>query len=77
MIWTNKVLDSLSTIRHARLNVSIDQEWLDAVNQERKLEQVDKVSYEAFEIIMDRLEKEWFDIVRTHFLHIILRPSSN
>ncbi|KAH9939113.1 uncharacterized protein BXZ73DRAFT_89157 [Epithele typhae] len=39
-----------------------DQEWLDAVNMERKSQQLDKVSYETFEIIMDRLEKEWFDL---------------
>ncbi|KAI0640714.1 hypothetical protein C8Q79DRAFT_921056 [Trametes meyenii] len=39
-----------------------DQEWLDAVNLERKAQQLDKVSYESFEIIMDRLEKEWFDL---------------
>ncbi|KAI8985649.1 hypothetical protein BD414DRAFT_578477 [Trametes punicea] len=39
-----------------------DQEWLDAVNQERKAQQLDKVSYETFEIVMDRLEKEWFDL---------------
>ena len=41
-----------------------DQEWLDAVNLERKHDQLDKVSYETFEIVMDRLEKEWFDLVR-------------
>jgi hypothetical protein len=41
----------------------IDQEWLDALNAERKKEQLDKISYEAFEIVMDRLEKEWFDLV--------------
>ena len=40
-----------------------DQEWLDAMNAERRKEQVDQVSYETFEIIMDRLEKEWFDLV--------------
>ncbi|KAI0832027.1 hypothetical protein BC628DRAFT_1351253 [Trametes gibbosa] len=39
-----------------------DQEWLDSVNIERKAQQLDKVSYETFEIIMDRLEKEWFDL---------------
>ncbi|KAL7280296.1 hypothetical protein ACG7TL_005210 [Trametes sanguinea] len=39
-----------------------DQEWLDAVNQERKAQQLDKITYETFEIIMDRLEKEWFDL---------------
>lgn len=41
----------------------LDHEWLDAVNADRKKEQLDKVSYETFEIIMDRLEKEWFDLV--------------
>jgi hypothetical protein len=41
----------------------IDQEWLDAVNVERRNEQIDKISYELFEIIIDRLEKEWFDLV--------------
>ncbi|PFH45479.1 hypothetical protein AMATHDRAFT_159553 [Amanita thiersii Skay4041] len=41
-----------------------DQEWLDAVNAERKKEQIDTVSYETFEIIMDRLEKEWFDLTK-------------
>ena len=40
-----------------------DQEWVDALNGERKAQQLDKVSYETFEIIMDRLEKEWFDLV--------------
>jgi len=41
----------------------VDQEWLDALNAERKKEQLNKISYEAFEIVMDRLEKEWFDLV--------------
>ncbi len=41
----------------------VDQEWLDAINAERRKEHLDKVSYELFEIIMDRLEKEWFDLV--------------
>ena len=41
-------------------------EWLDNMNAERKKEQADRVSYEAFEIIMDRLEKDWFDLVRPH-----------
>jgi hypothetical protein len=44
---------------------SVDHEWLDAVNADRKKEQLDKVSYETFEIVMDRLEKEWFDLVST------------
>ncbi|KAI9451944.1 hypothetical protein BJY52DRAFT_1295769 [Lactarius psammicola] len=41
-----------------------DQEWLDALNTDRKKEQLDKISYEAFEIVMDRLEKEWFDLTK-------------
>lgn len=41
----------------------VDQEWLDAVNAERKKDQSGPVSYEAFEIIIDKLEKEWFNLV--------------
>ena len=41
-------------------------EWLDNLNAERKKEQADRISYETFEIIMDRLEKDWFDLVRFH-----------
>jgi len=41
-----------------------DQEWLDLVNADRKKEQIDQVSYEMFEIIIDRLEKEWFDLTK-------------
>jgi hypothetical protein len=60
-----------------------DQEWLESVNSERKKEQLDKVTYEVFEIIMDRLEKEWFSLVRmvaffllqlTHKLLVRPRP---
>ena len=40
-----------------------DAEWLEAVNQERRKEQLDHITPETFEIIMDRLEKEWFDLV--------------
>ncbi|KAJ3914017.1 bromodomain and PHD finger-containing protein 3 [Lentinula edodes] len=41
-----------------------DKEWLDNLNAERRKEQMDKISYETFEIIMDRLEKEWFDLTK-------------
>lgn len=47
----------------ARL-IKADKEWLDGVNAERKKEQAAQVSYELFEIIMDKLEKEWFNLVR-------------
>ncbi|KAK7031458.1 Bromodomain and phd finger-containing protein 3 [Favolaschia claudopus] len=39
-----------------------DQEWLDAVNADRKHQQLDKISYEIFEVVMDRLEKDWFHL---------------
>lgn len=42
-----------------------DQEWLDAVNVERKKDQLNAVTYETFEIIMDRLEKEYFDLTKS------------
>lgn len=45
------------------LTVMVDREWLDTINAERKKEQLDPVSYEFFEVVMDRLEKEWFDLV--------------
>ena len=54
---------SLCWVHHAWLTPYQDKEWLDAINAERKKEQLNKVSYEIFEIIMDRLEKEWFDLV--------------
>lgn len=41
-----------------------DQQWLDALNEERRREQLDVISYEAFEIIMDRFEKEWFQLMK-------------
>lgn len=40
-----------------------DQEWLDLVNEDRRKGQVGPVSSEIFEIMMDRLEKEWFELV--------------
>ncbi|OCF39768.1 hypothetical protein I317_06430 [Kwoniella heveanensis CBS 569] len=39
-----------------------DQEWLDVINMERKKDQSGAISYELFEIIMDKLEKEWFNL---------------
>jgi len=36
---------------------------LEAVNADRKKNRIDSISEESFEIIMDRLEKEWFDLV--------------
>lgn len=58
--------------RSSTLTPHTDQEWLDAVNQERKKEQLNGVTYETFEIVMDRLEKEWFDLVSPSNLCAIL-----
>ncbi|KAG6885753.1 hypothetical protein C0993_010265 [Termitomyces sp. T159_Od127] len=41
-----------------------DKEWLDALNRERRKEQMSQISYELFEVVMDRLEKEWFDLTK-------------
>ncbi|SPO30428.1 related to Peregrin (Bromodomain and PHD finger-containing protein 1) [Ustilago trichophora] len=41
-----------------------DQEWLDALNHDRRKEGLDTISYETFEIILDQLEKEWFDLMK-------------
>jgi NuA3 HAT complex component NTO1 len=48
-----------------------DQEWLDLVNEERKKAQVGPISPEIFEIMMDRLEKEWFELVRVPVTELI------
>lgn len=59
-------MESLLLFGYGILKRLKDQEWLDAVNLERKHDQLDKVSYETFEIVMDRLEKEWFELVCPH-----------
>ncbi|BGP39688.1 hypothetical protein JCM10449v2_003639 [Rhodotorula kratochvilovae] len=41
-----------------------DQLWLDALNADRKRDGLPLISYEVFEIIMDKIEKEWFDLTR-------------
>ncbi|SAM86156.1 related to Peregrin (Bromodomain and PHD finger-containing protein 1) [Ustilago bromivora] len=41
-----------------------DQEWLDALNYDRRKEGLDTISYEIFEIIFDQLEKEWFGLMK-------------
>ena len=39
-----------------------DKEWLDIVNSERAAEGADPVSCEFFEILVDKLEKLWFQL---------------
>ncbi|GAA6007850.1 hypothetical protein JCM10207_004898 [Rhodosporidiobolus poonsookiae] len=41
-----------------------DQLWLDALNADRKKESHAPISYELFEVIMDKIEKEWFDLTK-------------
>ena len=52
--------------------VGTDKEWLDQVNSERAKSGHGEVSYEAFEVIMDKLEKDWFDLVSTAEARICL-----
>ncbi|KAK4704035.1 NuA3 HAT complex component NTO1, partial [Phenoliferia sp. Uapishka_3] len=39
-----------------------DQLWLDGINSDRKRDGEKPVSMESFEIIFDKIEKEWFDL---------------
>lgn len=43
--------------------VPSDQIWMDNTNTQRRNDGLAVVSYEIFEIIFDKLEKEWFDLV--------------
>lgn len=54
-----------------------DQIWLDGLNAERKAEGVAPISYETFEILFDKLEKEWFDLVGGLYFNVTpIRPRS-
>lgn len=48
---------------HVLIFYMADKAWIDVVNEERTKDGLDRISYEAFEIMMDRLEKDWFDLV--------------
>ena len=51
-----------------------DLEWLQALNMDRKRLGQEPVTCELFEIVMDRLEKEWFQLVRVAaYFHYILQ----
>ena len=41
----------------------IDDYWLKALNEERRKEDLGELSADVFEAVIDRLEKEWFDLV--------------
>lgn len=69
--WVQPSQDELANQVEYDMN-DADKIWLDRVNLERKKEGLDAISYEFFEIIMDKLEKEWFDLSK-HFP----KPASN
>ncbi|PVG00757.1 hypothetical protein CPB86DRAFT_728789, partial [Serendipita vermifera] len=41
-----------------------DFDWLQELNTERTKDKLDPVSAEIFEVVMDQLEKEWFDLMK-------------
>lgn len=67
MTWTNKVSPRRTSETDLSINWELpgnaDKLWLDMVNSERKRENHSAISYEVFEIVMDKIEKEWFDLV--------------
>ncbi|KAG6840128.1 hypothetical protein C0991_008687, partial [Blastosporella zonata] len=54
-----------------------DKAWLDTLNAERKKDQLSNISYELFEIVMDRLEKEWFDLTKNITKPDLAMPSED
>ncbi|CAG8781227.1 29574_t:CDS:10, partial [Gigaspora margarita] len=44
-----------------------DNLWLKAFNQERKKEDLGELTADVFEAMIDRLEKEWFDLVINNY----------
>jgi NuA3 HAT complex component NTO1 len=69
--WVQPSQDELAKQVEYDMN-DVDKAWLDRVNSERRKDGLDGISYEFFEILMDKLEKEWFDLSK-HFP----KPASN
>lgn len=44
-----------------------DMAWLRLWNAERKAEGLERVDEDDFELVIDRLEKYWFHLVKTYF----------
>ncbi|RIA79372.1 hypothetical protein C1645_840853 [Glomus cerebriforme] len=42
----------------------VDDYWLKALNEERRKEDLGELSADVFEAVIDRLEKEWFDLTK-------------
>ena len=53
-----------------------DQAWLDTINMERKKDQSGPISYEVFEIIVDKLEKEWFELASDPFFGVVRKAET-
>lgn len=51
-----------------------DNDWLQLLNAERKKDQLDSITPEVFEVIMDQLEKEWFILVRRPPVVLVIKP---
>ena len=49
-----------------------DQQWLDHMNAKRRAEQLDVISYEAFEIILDRLKRSGLHLSSGFLLAFLL-----
>jgi hypothetical protein len=64
---SNKIEEPLTRITEICDSHQIDRVWVNLVNRERLAQRQEPVSYELFEVIMDKLEKEWFDLVSTSF----------
>lgn len=71
MIWMSKVSLSRTPEICPTCSSHSDKAWLDALNRDRRKEQMTTITYEQFEVIMDRLEKEWFDLVSC----VVIPPS--
>lgn len=59
----------------AEVEYDIDEEdsaWLEIINKDRKAQNLDPVSIDAFELLMDRLEKEAFLQVCSILLDFII-----
>jgi NuA3 HAT complex component NTO1 len=56
--WKTSAFSEFGSFAHVA-----DQAWLDIINAERAKESSGSITYETFEILIDKLEKEWFELV--------------
>lgn len=60
---------------YTNLSLFKDQAFLDSINDNRLLHGLGQISCGAFEIVIDRLEKEWFALVRIRMNHQVIFDS--